>query len=163
MPERDNDDEFQLDFSYFKWQDIPRDVRRQMVLDRSWAARTWINGKTTVQMDVPFSAVRELYNKNWDGCRSTESNLPSPETSRSNASHSIFADQDYGLVFGSIHDGGESPDQREAEKPAQHTEMPSAVDPEELLESFCRVDPREQARRDRFTRAQQKRYEGWLN
>ena len=43
------------------------EVRRQMVLDRSWAARTWINGKTTVQMDVPFAAARELYNKNWDG------------------------------------------------------------------------------------------------
>ena len=63
MPERDNGDEFQWDYSYFKWQDIPRDVRRQMVLDRSWAARTWINGKTTVQMDVPFAAARELYNK----------------------------------------------------------------------------------------------------
>jgi hypothetical protein len=53
----------------FKWQDIPRDVSRQMVLDRSWAARTWINGKTTIQMDVPIATARELYNKNWDGCR----------------------------------------------------------------------------------------------
>ena len=35
MPERDNDDEFQWDYSYFKWQNFPRDVRRQMVLDRS--------------------------------------------------------------------------------------------------------------------------------
>ena len=69
MPERDNGDEFQWDYSYFKWQDIPREVRRQMVLDRSWAARSWINGKTNVQMDVPFAAARELYNKNWDGCR----------------------------------------------------------------------------------------------
>jgi hypothetical protein len=29
----------------------------------------WVYGKTTVQMDVPIAAARELYNKNWDGCR----------------------------------------------------------------------------------------------
>jgi len=40
-----------------------------MVLARSWAARTWIYGKTAYQMDVPYAAARELYNKNWDGCR----------------------------------------------------------------------------------------------
>jgi hypothetical protein len=64
-----NSNEFQWDYSYFKWQDIPGEERRQMVLDRSYAARTWINGKTTIQMDVPFAAARRLYNKNWDGCR----------------------------------------------------------------------------------------------
>jgi hypothetical protein len=29
----DNNDEFQWDYSYFKWQDIPRHVRRQMVFE----------------------------------------------------------------------------------------------------------------------------------
>jgi hypothetical protein len=37
-----------------------------------------------------------------------EGTLPSPEASRLSASHSIFADQDYGLAFGCIHDGGRS-------------------------------------------------------
>jgi hypothetical protein len=65
----DDNDEFQWDYSYFKWQDIPVEVRREMVHDRSWAARTWVYGRTSYQMDVPFVAARELYNKNWDGCR----------------------------------------------------------------------------------------------
>jgi len=40
--------------------------------------------------------------------------------------------------------------------------MPSAVDPEEAIEDLRQSDAREQARRDRFKRAQQKRYEKWL-
>src|SRR6516165_4646629 len=35
-----------------------------------------------------------------------EGTLPSPEASRSSASHSIFANLDFGLAFGCIHDGG---------------------------------------------------------
>src|SRR5215467_12874881 len=98
-----------MGLSYFNWQDIPREVRRQMVLDRSWAARTWINGKTTVQMDVPFAAARELYNKNWDGCRDLwKAIYRARKHLGTNASHSIFTDQDYGLAFGRIHDGGGS-------------------------------------------------------
>jgi hypothetical protein len=47
-----------------------------------------------------------------------------------------------------------SPDQKEKRKTsAAHRNA----------KSFCRVDPLEQARRDRFNRAQQKRYESWLN
>jgi hypothetical protein len=33
-------DEFPWDYSYFKWQDIPREVRRQMVRDASSFGRT---------------------------------------------------------------------------------------------------------------------------
>jgi hypothetical protein len=60
---------FQWDYSYFKWQDIPVEVRREITLARSWAARTWVYGRTAYQMDVPLAAARELYNENWDGCR----------------------------------------------------------------------------------------------
>jgi hypothetical protein len=45
-------DEFQWDYSYFKWQDIPREVRRQMVLDASQFGRTWMHGRTWVVADV---------------------------------------------------------------------------------------------------------------
>jgi hypothetical protein len=62
-------DEFQWDYSYFKWQDIPRDVRRQMVLDRSLAGRTWMQGRTWVVANVTNQGARVMYNKNWDGCR----------------------------------------------------------------------------------------------
>ena len=41
-------DEFPWDYSYFKWQDIPREVRRQMVLDRSLEGRTWMCGAATI-------------------------------------------------------------------------------------------------------------------
>jgi len=40
-------DEFQWDYSYFKWHDIP----------------TW------VVADVSKQGARVMYNKNWDGCR----------------------------------------------------------------------------------------------
>jgi hypothetical protein len=62
-------DTFPWDYSYFKWQDIPVEVRRQMIHGRSWAGRTWVYGRTAYQMDVPLAAARELYNANWDGCR----------------------------------------------------------------------------------------------
>ena len=62
-------DEFPWDYSYFKWQDIPREVRREMVLDRSWAARTWMYGRNSVLADIHLSGARQMYNKNWDGCR----------------------------------------------------------------------------------------------
>jgi hypothetical protein len=61
--------EFQWDYSYFKWQDIPAQVRRQMVLGRSAGGRTWIQGRTSVLMDVHNFEARKLYNQNWDGCR----------------------------------------------------------------------------------------------
>jgi|SRR6516165_671012 len=63
------DDEFQWDYSYFKWQDIPRQVRRQMVLDRSMEGRTWMRGRTWVVADVTNQGARAMYNNNWDGCR----------------------------------------------------------------------------------------------
>jgi hypothetical protein len=53
-----------LSYSYFKWQDIPVEVRREITLARSWAARTWVYGRTAYQMDVPLAAARELYNAN---------------------------------------------------------------------------------------------------
>jgi hypothetical protein len=65
----DNSNEFQWDYSYFKWQDIPRDVRRQMVLDRSLEGRTSMCGRTSDVMDVPKKGARQMYNHNWDGCR----------------------------------------------------------------------------------------------
>jgi hypothetical protein len=48
----DDNDEFQWDYSYFKWQDIPREVRRQMVLDASQFGRTWMAGRTYVVADI---------------------------------------------------------------------------------------------------------------
>ena len=36
--------EFQWDYSYFKWQDIPVEVRREMARGSSIAGRTWIQG-----------------------------------------------------------------------------------------------------------------------
>jgi hypothetical protein len=64
-----NDDQFQWDYSYFKWQDIPREVRRQMVLDRSLEGRTWMHGRTGVVADIFLCDARQMYNDNWDGCR----------------------------------------------------------------------------------------------
>jgi hypothetical protein len=61
--------EFPWDYSYFKWQDIPAEVRREMVSTRSMFGRTWIYGRTSVLMDVFKREARELYNQNWDGCR----------------------------------------------------------------------------------------------
>ena len=48
----DNDDEFQWDYSYFAWQNIPRHVRRQMVRAASQFGRTWIYGRTYVVADI---------------------------------------------------------------------------------------------------------------
>jgi hypothetical protein len=64
-----NDDEFQWDYSYFKWQDIPREVRRQMGLDASQFGRTWMCGRTRVVADIFKCDARKMYNANWDGCR----------------------------------------------------------------------------------------------
>jgi hypothetical protein len=55
---------FRWDYSYFKWQDIPVEVRREITLARSWAARTRVYGRTSYQMDVPYAAARKLYNTN---------------------------------------------------------------------------------------------------
>ena len=102
-------DEFPWDYSYFKWLDIPREVRRQMVLDRSWAARTWINGRTTVQMDVPFAAARELYNKNWDGCRDLWKAIYRARKHPGQTPPIQYSQtRMMGWAFGRIHDGGES-------------------------------------------------------
>jgi hypothetical protein len=62
-------DEFQWDYSYFKWQDIPRKVRRQMVLDASKFGRTWMHGRTGVVADIFKCNARKMYRENWDGCR----------------------------------------------------------------------------------------------
>ena len=48
----DDNDEFPWDYSYFKWQDTPREVRRQMVLDASQFGRTWMHGRTWVVADI---------------------------------------------------------------------------------------------------------------
>jgi hypothetical protein len=69
MSNGDNDDEFQWDYSYFKWQDIPRQVRRQMVRDASEFGRTWMHGRTSVVADIFKCDARKMYNKNRDGCR----------------------------------------------------------------------------------------------
>jgi hypothetical protein len=61
--------EFQWDYSYFKWQDIPAQVRREMVLARSAGWRTWILGRTSVLIDVHKFEARKIYHENWDGCR----------------------------------------------------------------------------------------------
>jgi hypothetical protein len=61
--------EFQWDYSYFKCQDIPAQVRREMVLARSAGGRTWIFGRTRMLIDVHNCEARKIYNENWDGCR----------------------------------------------------------------------------------------------
>jgi hypothetical protein len=65
----DDNAEFQWDYSYFKWQDIPREVRRQMVRDASEFGRTWMCGRTWVVEDVTIQGARAMYNQHWDGCR----------------------------------------------------------------------------------------------
>jgi hypothetical protein len=65
----DNSDEFQWDYSYFNWQDIPREVRSQMVRAASQFGRTWMHGRTWVVADIFKCDARKMYNKNWDGCR----------------------------------------------------------------------------------------------
>jgi hypothetical protein len=65
MPE----DKFEWDYSYFKWQDIPVEVRREWVKVRNVAARTWLRGKTTLLGDVSLRQAARLYRENWDGCR----------------------------------------------------------------------------------------------
>src|SRR4029077_15639390 len=62
-------DEFPWDYSYFKWQDIPREVRREMVIDASKFGRMWMLGQTSVVADIFKCDARKMYNKNWDGCR----------------------------------------------------------------------------------------------
>jgi hypothetical protein len=65
-------DEFPWDYSYFKWRDIPREVRRQMILDASQFGRAWMHGRTWVVADVTKQRARAMYNNNWDGCRDHE-------------------------------------------------------------------------------------------
>jgi hypothetical protein len=60
---------FFWDYSYFKWQDIPVEVRREMVRDASTFGRTWITGRTSMVADVFKHDARKMYNENWDGCR----------------------------------------------------------------------------------------------
>jgi hypothetical protein len=160
----DNSDKFQWDYSYFKWQDIPSEVRRQMVLDRSWAARTWINGKTTVQMDVPFAAARELYNKNWDGCRDLWKAVYRARKHPGQAPPIQYSQTRIMGWFSGAYMTVEDPsDQRE---PRETEQLPPAPplpprDPR-ALEYERKWREREQAKADRFNRAQQKRYEEWL-
>ena len=45
-------DKFRGDYSYFKWQDIRVEVRREWVKVRNVAARTWLREKTTLLGDV---------------------------------------------------------------------------------------------------------------
>ena len=61
--------EFQWDYSYFKWQNIPVAVRREMIRDTSMFGRTWIRGRNSVLIDVFKQEARRIYNHNWDGCR----------------------------------------------------------------------------------------------
>jgi hypothetical protein len=61
--------EFPWDYSYFKWQDIPAQVRREMVRNTSMFGRCWIWGRTRQVADVSKQAAREIYNENWNGCR----------------------------------------------------------------------------------------------
>src|SRR5690242_6367338 len=65
----DDNDEFPWDYSYFAWQDMPREVRRQMVLDASQFGRTWMHGRTYIVADIFKCDARKMYNENWDGCR----------------------------------------------------------------------------------------------
>jgi hypothetical protein len=44
--------EFPWDYSYFKWQDIPAQVRREMVRNTSMFGRCWIWGRTRQVADV---------------------------------------------------------------------------------------------------------------
>jgi hypothetical protein len=55
-------DEFPWDYSYFKWQDIPVEVRRQMVLDASQFGRACAGRSSALP-------VRPLYA--WHSCRET--------------------------------------------------------------------------------------------
>jgi hypothetical protein len=123
----DNNDEFHWDYSYFKWQDIPRHVRRQMVLDASQFGRTWMHGRTHVVADIFKCGARKMYNANWDGCRDLwKENYRRRKLWRFYTDHPITP-----------------PDPQRLEYDRQYRE-------------------REQAKADRFNRAQQKRYEEWL-
>lgn len=62
-------EEFPWDYSYFKWQDMPVEVRRESIRESSCCGRTWIHGRTGFTMDVSKSAARVAYNRNEDGCR----------------------------------------------------------------------------------------------
>jgi hypothetical protein len=62
-------DEFPWDYSYFKWQDISIEVRREMIRMRNMAGRTWMHGKSQVVADVSLSGAAQMHRKNWDGCR----------------------------------------------------------------------------------------------
>jgi hypothetical protein len=121
-----NSDQFQWDYSYFKWQDIPREVRRQMVLDASQCGRTWMHGRTGVVADIFKCAARKMYNKNWDGCRDLWK-----ENYR------------WGKLLRLIDRPIVPPDPKQLEYERRRREQ-------------------EQAKADRFSRAQQKRYEAWL-
>ena len=62
-------EEFPWDYSYFKWQDMPVEVRRELIRESSHWGRTWIHGRTSVLMDVHKYQARRIYNENWDHCR----------------------------------------------------------------------------------------------
>jgi hypothetical protein len=121
----EGNDEFQWDYSYFKWQDIPRHVRRQMVLDASRFGRTWMHGRTWVVPDIFKSDARAMYNKNWDGCRD--------RWKESYRRGKLLRMIDRPIV---------PPDPKRLEYERQYREQ-------------------QQAKADRFNRAQQKRYEAW--
>jgi hypothetical protein len=84
-------------------------------------------GRTWVVMDVTRQGARQMYNKNWDGCR---------DLWKENYRHSklirFFTDRPI-----------TPPDPKQLEYEREYREC-------------------DQARRDRFNRAQQKRYERWL-
>ena len=62
-------EEFPWDYSCFKWQDMPVEVRRELIRESSMCGRTWIHGRTSVVADVSKREARQVYNRNEDGCR----------------------------------------------------------------------------------------------
>ena len=62
-------EEFPWNYSYFKWQDMPIEVRRESVRESSRCGRTWVFGRTGFTMDVSKSEARQAYNRNQDSCR----------------------------------------------------------------------------------------------
>jgi hypothetical protein len=154
---------FQWDYSYFKWQDIPVEVRREITLARSWAARTWVYGRTSDQMDVPHAAARELYNANWDGCRDLWKEQYRYKHHPESAPPPRYAQTKFINWFSGSYMTVEDPPVKdscgELPQPALPPEPPISTN--EFSESMSRAAERERAYGQRFNARQQKRYEAW--